>query len=604
MRNRGWIWDRAARRAALFLLSLVLLAGGMACGSRLREPADLRARTLYLSTLRVRGFDPAREGDVTSAQAIQRIYEGLVQISYLDRPYRVEPLLAESLPEISPDGLTVTFRLRPGIHFQDDACFPGGRGREVTAGDFVYAFKRIADRKVLSSGWWAFQGRIRGLDAFREASAGPEPTDYELPVEGLQALDDRTLRIALEKPYPQLLWVLALHYGSVVAREAVQYYGDRFGSHPVGTGPYVLAAWTRNYRMEFVRNPKWRETGRSDRYPERGGAGDESAGLLRDAGQALPLIDRIVSYVVADPATQWLMFLTGELDESDIARDNWSVVVDGAGQLVPDLRDRRIALTITPQLRITYIGLNMDDPVLGRNKALRQALTCAFNSDEWVKLNNGRVRRAKGPIPSSLEGYEAGYDPLPFDLARARGLLEEAGYPGGLDPATGRRLELTLELGRADDLELRQSAELFAAFMDRVGIVVRLNANNGPAYYEKLERRQAQMFYLSWIGDYPDAENFLQCFYGPNASPGPNRANYVNPDFDRLFEQARSLPDSPERTALYRRMARLVMDDAPWIFAAEPLVYTLQQARLLNRKPHMFPYGMEKYYRLAAEAPP
>lgn len=604
MRNRGWIWDRAAHRAALFLFALALLAGGLACSDRLRESADLRARTLYLSTLRVRGFDPAREGDVTSAQAIQRIYEGLVQISYLDRPYRVEPLLAEALPEISPDGLTATFRLRPGIHFQDDPCFPGGRGREVTAGDFVYSFKRIADRKVLSSGWWAFQGRIRGLDAFREASAGPEPTDYGLPVEGLQAMDDRTLRIVLEKPYPQLLWVLALHYGSVVAREAVQHYGDRFGSHPVGTGPYVLAAWTRNYRMEFVRNPKWRETGRSDRYPARGGEGDEAAGLLRDAGQSLPLIDRIVSYVVADPATQWLMFLTGQLDESDIARDNWSVVVDGAGQLVPELRDRRISLSVTPQLRITYIGLNMDDPVLGRNKALRQALTCAFNSDEWVKLNNGRVRRATGPIPGSLEGHEAGYDPFPFDLARARRLLEEAGYPGGLDPATGRRLELTLELGRADDLELRQSAELFAAFMDRVGIVVRLNANNGPAYYEKLERRQAQMFYLSWIGDYPDAENFLQCFYGPNSSPGPNRANYVNPEFDRLFEQARSLPDAPARTALYRQMARLVMEDAPWIFAAEPLVYTLQQARLLNRKPHMFSYGMEKYYRLATEAAP
>jgi oligopeptide transport system substrate-binding protein len=105
-------------------------------------------------------------------------------------------------------------------------------------------------------------------------------------------------------------------------------------------------------------------------------------------------------------------------------------------------------------------------------------------------------------------------------------------------------------------VELRQSAELVAAFMERLGVVLRINLNNGPAFYEKLERRQAQLFLLSWLGDYPDAENFLQCFYGPNASPGPNRANYVNPAFDRMLEAARVLPDSPERTDLYKKMAR------------------------------------------------
>lgn len=587
---------RAAPRAALFACGLLLLAACRAGPPG--ESASLRARTLYLSTQRIRGFDPARVGDVPSSQALQRIYEGLVQVSYLDRPYHVEPLLAESLPDVSADGRAYTFKLRRGIFFQDDPCFPAGRGREVTADDVAYSLKRIADRKLASTGWWAFRDRIVGLDEFRERSAGDAPTDYDQPVAGLHVLDRHTIRIGLTGPYPQLLWVLALHYGSVVPREAVDFYGERFSSHPVGTGPYVLASWSRNYRIEFVRNPAWRATGRADAYPASGGAGDGEAGLLADAGRPLPMIDRIVSYVVADPATQWLMFLTGQLDEADIARDNWSVVVDEAGQLVPALRDRGVRLSVAPQLRIAYIGFNMDDPRVGRNAALRQAMTCAFNSDEWVRLNNGRVRRATGPIPSALPGSEPGYEPFAFDLERARNLLAEAGYPQGLDPATGRRLELTLELGRADDPELRQSAELFVAFMERLGVVIRLNFNNGPAYYDKLERRQAQLFYLSWIGDYPDAENFLQCFYGPSSSPGPNRANYANPAFDRLFEQARVLPDSDERTDLYRRMARMVIADCPWIFASEPMSYTLQQDRLRNRKPHLFAYGMEKYYRL------
>ncbi len=587
---------RAALRAALVLCLLGVLP---ACSRKLRTAAA-DPNTLYLSTLRIRGFDPAKVGDVSSAQALQRIYEGLVQVSYLDRPYRVEPLLAESMPAVSPDGLSYTFKLRPGIYFQDDPCFVAeqGRGREVVADDVAYSLKRVADARNASTGWWAFDQRIQGLNEFRQASRESVVTDYARPVSGLEIVDRYTLRIHLTQPYPQLLWVLALHYGSVVAREAVDFYGERFGQHPVGTGPYRLEQWNPNYQLVFVRNPGWQERGRVERYPSQGEASDAGQGLLADAGRPIPFIDRIVTYVVADAATQWLMFLSGQLDESDISRDNWSVVLDAERQLVPALRERGVRLSISPQLRIAYIGFNADDPVVGTNAALRQALTLAFNSEEWIRLHNGRVRRPNSPIPTTLAGYEADYNPWSFDLERARAVLAKAGYPEGRDPATGRRLELTLDLGRADDVELRQSAELLVAFMERLGVVLRLSLNNGPAFYDKLERRQAQLFLLSWLGDYPDAENFLQCFYGPNASPGPNRANYVNPAFDRLLEQARVMPDSPERTELYRKMARIVIDDCPWLLVSEPLSYVLHQKRVVNYKPHLFPFGMEKYYRL------
>ncbi len=584
------------RRRARGLLVFALLAAG--CAEAPRDGDILRANTLYLASARVRGFDPAKVSDVASAKAIQLVYEPLLQIAYLDRPYRLQPLLVESMPERSGDGLRYLFRLRRGIYFADAPCFPGGRGREMTADDVVYSIKRIADRKVASSGWWAFENRIVGLDEFREASAGEQPTDYSMPVAGLVARDRYTVEIELARPFPQFLWILALHYAAVVPREAVEHYGERFASHPVGTGPYRLVEWRRNYRMMFERNPKWSETGRIDRYPSSGEPEDEAAGLLADADRPLPLIDRIVMSVIADGATQWMMFLRGELDESEISRDNWGAVMDENGALRADLAARGIRLSVAPQLRVNYIGFNMDDPVVGPNRALRQALTSAFNSEEWIRLNNGRVKRALGPIPSSLTGFEPNYQPFPFDLDRARALLAEAGYPDGRDPRTGRRLELTLELGRADDLELRQSAELIAAFFERIGVVLRLSFNNGPAFFEKLERGQAQLFYVGWLGDYPDAENFLQCLYGPNADGGPNRANYRNPEFDRLFEQARVMEDSPERTALYSALARIAIEDCPWIFVAEPLSYTLHQTRLLNRKPHLFPYGMEKYYAL------
>lgn len=585
----------AIAKAAL-LAVIGAVAGCRFAGS---DIAGYRDRTLYLSTARIRGFDPAKVSDVASAKAIALVYETLLQISYLQRPYVVEPLLAEALPEISDDGLTYTFRLRRGIFFADDPCFNGRRGREVTAEDVVYSIKRLADRKVGSSGWWAFEGRIVGLDDFRAASAGDAPTDYETPVEGLRALDRYTLQIRLTRPFPQFLWILTLHYAAVVPREAVEFYGERFSSRPVGSGPYRLAEWRRNYRMIFERNPKWRETGRLDRYPSSGEAGDDEKGLLADAGKPLPLIDRIVFYVVSDPATQWMMFLRGELDESGISRDNWEATIGPDGDLRPALKARGIRLTVFPELRINYIGFNLNDPIVGPNRTLRRALSCAFHSDEWIRFHNGRVRAALGPIPSSLPGHDPDYRPFAFNLERAKELMAEAGYPDGRDPRTGRRLELSLDLGRADDVELRQSAELIAAFFSRIGIQLKLNFNNAPAFFEKLERGQVQLFLVGWLGDYPDAENFLQCLYGPNADGGPNRAHFRNVEFDRLFEQARTMPDSPERTELYRRMFRLAVDEMPWIFVSEPLSYTLRHARVRNYKPHHFPYGVEKYYALA-----
>lgn len=571
---------------AIVQIFLVLVCGlSTACRpSSLREVAG--AYVLHQDTTRIRGFDPVRAGDVSSALAIARIYEPLLQYSYLERPYAVEPLLASSMPDVSADGLIYTFTIRPGIYFQDDPCFvaSGGKGREVIADDFVYAVKRLADRKNQSVGYWTLSQRVTGLDEFRDRSAGLEPTDYDAEIEGVRALDRYTLQFKLTKPYPQLLWILAMHYVVATPREAVEFYGAGFSSHPVGSGPYLLESWEQNYRLTYVRNPKWKETGRVEYFP-----GTE---------QALPFIDRIIDYVVMDPATRWLMFMTGQLDASDVSRDNWEAVLDGHLQLNPALAEQGIQISSGPSLRLGYFAFNMEDPVLGPNKALRHAMTCAFDTEAWIQLYNGRITRPAGPIPEGLAGYDPDYNPYPYDLERARRLMVEAGYPEGRDPATGRRLQITLELGSADNAELRQSAELFAFFMSRIGLQINLSYNNGPAFFEKLERKQAPLFFLSWLADYPDAENFLQLFYGPNASPGPNRCNYRNPAFDELYERVKVMPDGGERTDLYRRMSRIIVDDAPWIFAYQYINVSLRQPRFQNYVMHAFPYGMEKYYRM------
>ena len=606
MRHTFFGYSRLVLAFAGFAMLVLLLTG---CGREVLDAGYEDEMVMFSETSRIRSLDPIKAGDVPSAHAIARIYEGLLEYHYLDRPYRVVPLLAEELPEISEDGLTYTFRIRRGIYFQDDPCFveTGGKGRELVAEDFIYSIKRVADVRNASTGYWVFRDRIVGLDDFRETTMGEGEVDYDMDVEGLQAPDPHTLVITLTEPYPQLLHILTMHYAHAVPREAVEYYGKDFINNPVGTGPYILESWQRNYRIEFVRNPKWEETGRIERYPTTGAPGDEEEGLLADAGKPIPFIDRVIQYKVGDPSTQWLMFLRGQFESSGISRDNWDAVLTEAHELNEDLIALGIQLRSSPAMFLTYIGFNMDDPVVGlssdpdrdrRNRKLRQALAHAFDYEEWIEFQNQRIRKPTGPIPPGVAGYVERDVPYPFDLERARELLEEAGYPGGRDPETGRRLQLTLEIGAADAPDVRQGVELLAQFMDRIGIVINPSYNHWPAFLEKLSRGQAQMFQLGWVADYPDAENFLQLFYGPNRSPGPNHAQYANSDYDRLYEEFRTMLDSPERTELAQRMADIVIEDSPWLFTGIPVLYGVFHSWLENFKRHDFPYGMSKYYKI------
>ena len=203
----------------------------------------------------------------------------------------------------------------------------------------------------------------------------------------------------------------------------MEYYGQDFLNHPVGTGPYKFDSWRRNYRVEFVRNPKWRETGRVELYPSKGESGDAEAGLLDDAGKEIPFIDRVVQYVIDDVSIQWLKFVSGELESSGIARDNWDAVITQDNDLTGELKRKGIRLYTSPTLDVFYIGFNMGDPVVGTNKKLRQALACAVNSDELIKFYNHRIVRAKGPVSPGVAGHDESLEVYPFDLSEPPGYL-------------------------------------------------------------------------------------------------------------------------------------------------------------------------------------
>lgn len=565
---------------ALFALFAGLC--GCAWDSEVQEPEATYRRAIE----RVSSLDPIEAAAVYAARCVALIYEPLLEYGYAERPYALKPCLAMSLPEISADGLTYSFVVNTNAYFTPDPCFgtnPDGsfRSRRVSAADFIYSFKRLADAKLASSGYWLLENRVRGIDGFREASRKPSPTDYSLDVEGLQAPAPDRLVITLLRPSPVFIWCLAMPYTAAVPREAVEFYGDSFRDHPVGTGPYMLETWRRNYALRFRRNPAWRGWN----------AGRDGSGVPFDF-LFFPTID--------DPSTQWLCFLSGELDlQGEIPRDNWDETVTADGTLDPAMAALGISMQGAQALESSYIGINMRDPLLGSNKKLRQALNAAFDQQRWERFHRGRAVSSNGPVPPNVAGADPA--PLPFErgVESAKRLLAEAGFPGGIDPATGRRLRLVLDLGKTSQ-DMRESTDLIVSFMDACGVELVPEYQSWPSFLQKISEGRSQLFRISWVGDYPDAENFLQLFYGPNSSPGPNRCNYSNPEFDALFAEAASAPPA-RRMELYARMQSIVKEDCPWIFLSHPVSLSLAGPRVSNHVPHDFPYGMEKHLRMKGE---
>jgi oligopeptide transport system substrate-binding protein len=550
--------------------------------------------TFYTSsTAKIKGLDPAFADDLYSGMETMRIYEGLLQYKYLKRPYQLEPCLAEAMPTISKDGKTYTFKLKKGVVFQDDKAFKAteGKGRELVAEDFVYSYKRLADPKLNSPMWWLFDGKIEGLNEWRDAAQKAGKTDYALPVSGLRAVDASTLEIKLKTRSYQFIFALAMPASGVVAKEVVEEYGAEFLNHPVGTGAFKLGEYNPSSKIVYLKNPTFRK----EVYPSEGEPGDEKLGLLADAGKPLPLVDKIVMTVHVESQPQWLNFMQGNLDVAPIPKDNFAQAISGPDkELNAEMKAKGIVLFKEPSLDITHTSFNMTDPVVGKNKLLRQAISTAINVPEEVELfYNGRAISAEGPIPPGLAGYsESLKNPYKvYSLEKAKELLKKAGYPDGKGLAPLEYLSLA-------DTTARQMTEYFQKAMKAIGIEVKVQTFSWPEFQQSLKNKKGQMWSFAWGADYPDAENFLQLFYSKNGTPGPNDSNYSNPAFDKLYEKSLTMNDSAERTALYQKMASIVVEDTPWVFGVHRVTFGLTHPWMKNYKPHEFNHGMSKYYRI------
>lgn len=528
---------------------------------------------------KVQTLDPAEVGDTVSHAVAGDIFECLYDFDYTARPYRMVPLLAAAMPQISDDGTIYRIPVRGDVYFHDDPCFPDGRGRQVTAHDFVYAWKRIANVKNRSKSWWIFDGRIVGLDAFREYTKTAEPVDEGRPVEGLYAEDDHTLVVKLTRPWPQLVYWLQYIATAPMPREAVSYYGKSIGHKPVGTGAYRLVKWQRGSFLEAQRHPRYH-------------------GTLD--GQPLPGIDRVFWRIVIEDQPRWLLFLRGELDINTIPKDNFGQAIAYGTEMTAMMKERNIQLKTFDEPNTYWVGFTMTDPVVGKNPALRRAISHCIDRQRFIELfQNGRGKVAHGYIPPVMDGYDPAIAELSasvLDVDKARAYLRQAEQVKG-----GAFGKLRLAMG-GTDTTYRQMGQFVQSALAQIGLSVELELYDWPTFLEKLRNGSHQMFFSGWMADYPDVENFMQLYYSKNI-PWPNSTQYNNPAFDALYEQIAVMADSPRRTALYQQAQRLVVADLPCAYLYHRVAYLLHHDWVENLIPNAYRadtngMGLTKYYRL------
>lgn len=500
------------------ILCVLLLS---ACGNRHDHPDKMIFR--YNESSGITSLDPAFASGQAAIWPCNMIYNGLVDF---DDSLRIVPAIAKSW-EVSEDGLTYTFHLRTDIRFQntDDITFP--KDRRVTAQDFVYSFNRIVDPSVASPGSWIFQNVKRDKDDKAQ----------------FIALNDSTLQIVLSKIQPPFLGVLAMEYCSVVPHEAVEKFGKDFARHPVGTGPFQMKLWVEGVKLVLRRNPFYFE------YDEK--------------GQQLPYLDGVAITFIVDKQSVFMEFMKGSLDfMSGIEACYKDALLTKKGELQDEYKGD-IQLLTSPYMNTEYIGflLKGDDPnnpLL--NKLVRQALNYGFDRRKMMQYmrNNVGYAGTSGFVPMGMQSFDPervkGYE---YNPTKAAQLLAAAGYPNGkgMPPITISVSATYLDLCQYIQHELGQ-----------LGVTVNLDVQQPAQQRQMMRDYRLPAFRGSWIGDYPDAENYLSLFYSKNLQPnGSNYTHYVNPEYDRLFEESQTILDDSLRNDYYTRLDSMLVEDAPFM---------------------------------------
>jgi ABC-type transport system substrate-binding protein len=472
-------------------------------------------------------LDPAIGYDWQNWSMIKALFNGLMD--YEAGTYNLEPDLAKSFT-ISSDGKVYTFKLREDVKFHN--------GRKLTAEDIKYSIERAINPKTQSPG----QGFFWSIKGFDEMVAG-KATELS----GMTVVDPYTLKIELSRPDATFLHVMAINFAFAVPKEEIEKYGQDFGTHPVGTGAFKMKEWRLGQRVVYERNPDYYKTG-------------------------LPRLDKIIFEVGQEPTVALLRLQQGEVD----------ILGDGIppARFLQVKNDPKNADLIIEggQLHTGYVSMNVRIKPFD-NRKVRQAVNMAINKQRICKIINNRAVPANQPLPPAMPGYDKNYKGYPFDPAKAKALLAEAGFANGF----------TTELYANNTDPNPRIAQAIQRDLAEIGITAEIKTlAQSTVIAAGGEEDQAPMIWsggMAWIADFPDPSNF----YGPilgcggAVKGGWNWAWYCNEKLDALAAKADAMSDpamKTEREELWRSIFIELMEDAPWAPVFNEQRFTMRAARL------------------------
>jgi oligopeptide transport system substrate-binding protein len=567
----------------LTLLLLVLFTGCTKEVKTTKKTIDV-ALTTNISTL-----DPAVSYDTVSAEVVYQVYEPLFEYDYLIRPYKIKPLIAQAMPIIENNGLKYTIKIKPNIYYHDSPAF-NDKKRSVKAVDFINQIRRLAFRKTKSNGWWLFADKIKGLDDFRNKAKDDFSDFYTFPIEGLSAPDDQTLIINLKRPYPQLIFALAMAFTSPMPKELIDYHKNDLSQHAVGTGPFYLKRWDTGLGVKLIKFADYHDS----RYPEKGDRFSYENQLLKDKGKKIPFIDGIQFHIMKEAHPRWLNFQKKKVDFIILTKDHFSIALDPNGKLRPEFEKNGVQLQISPTLTYWWLAFNMKDPILGKNLNLRRAVSHAIDIEKYIKIfTNNIALQANSIYPPGIPGYNPSSKlPYSYDLEKAKEYMKKAGYPDGKGLPT-----LKYDV-RGSSTVARQMGEFIKGELGKIGIKIDIVINSFPGFLNKARTGQLQFWQGGWAMDYPDAENTAQLLITKNHPPAPNTTYFSNKEVDKLYKVIAETKDMEKKKKAMLDVEELIHKNLPWIMQFYSRNYILYHKHIKNFRQSDLIYNNYKYLRI------
>ncbi|MDN7608333.1 ABC transporter substrate-binding protein [Burkholderia multivorans] len=529
----------------------VKLFAAAAVAAALAAPGLVAAKPLTVCTeSSPDGFDVVQYNSlVTTNASADVIFNTLV--SYDEAAKKVAPALADKW-EASADGLTYTFHLRPNVAFQTTDYFKPSR--PLNADDVVFTFSRMLDD---ANPWH----KVAGASGFPHAQS----MGLAKLVKSVSKVDDLTVKFVLNEPNATFVPILTMGFASIYSAE----YADQLlkagkqvdlNAKPIGTGPFVLKSYTKDALIRYDVNPSY--------------------------WGAKPKVDRLIYAITPDPSVRLQKLKAGECQIALSPKPQDVLAAKGESAL---------KVVQTPAFMTAFVALNTQKKPLD-NAKVREALNLAFDRATYLKVVfDNTATAANNPYPPNTWSYAKDVAPYPYDPAKAKQLLAQAGFANGFSTTIWTR-----PTGSVLNPSPKAGAELLQADLAKIGVKADVKVIEWGELIKQAKLGQHDMLFMGWAGDNGDPDNYLTPLFSCNAvKSGINFARFCDAQLDKLIADGKATADQGKRTKLYESAQKIIHDQALWIPLSYPTAAALTRANVSGYR--VSPFGRQNFATVAVQ---